>query len=413
METQAETEKNIWRNEYYCRYLEGGDDVKLTLMVDATNRCQLRCGYCYYGEKSNELMDVKKVLAACTKVATLFSQRLKGVNINYMGGEPLLAWDRILDLNELAKVYFNETGIPFHWSMTSNLVALDEAKTEHMIREKAGIHCSIDGPQDIHDRNRPFENGLGSFSKVVKNIPLALRITPDDTARVTVCPEDAERLPEITHEILDYGFKKVGLFPVNANGWTIKAVADWQKGIFDAFKLVQKIFGKEKEVITFIRPTIRGGESKKSFSYCGAGKGLWGIGVDGFLYFCHQMTNCKELAIIDAASSSVEKIRAAIEGSSLPPRTPAVFKSCSNCQALDFCEGGCWAVNFFTNGSAIMPEKSNCALSVATAEAIGKMMYIDEPIEYRQDLNGYPSCTGCQGGCMAECLCSCQPKLQG
>lgn len=275
----------------------------------------LRIYHNSYGHGSSTFL----LSAACTKVVALFPHRLKNVNINYIGGEPLLAWDRILDLNKLAKDYFKKMEIPFRWSMTSNIVDLDEAKSEHMIQEKAGIHCSIDGPTDIHDKNRPFANanGTGSFSKVAKNIPLALRITPNDTARVTVCPEDAQRMPEIAHEILNRGFNSVGLFPAQIDGWTADAVSNWQAGIAGAFELVQKTYGKEKAISTIIKPTVLG-DKPESFSYCGAGKGLWAIGVDGKLYFCHHMTNRKELAIIDAYSASVEKIRMAIESSSLP-----------------------------------------------------------------------------------------------
>lgn len=408
--------ENGIRNEYSCRYLEGSGKVGVSLMVDATNQCQLKCRYCYYGEKGTVHMSTSKVFAATQNMAALFGDKLKDVNIHYMGGEPLVAWNQILDLNEKSKAHFAKLGIPFRWSLTSNLVGLTEKRAEHMIREKAGIHCSIDGPADIHNRNRPFRSGKDSFAKVVKAIPLALQITPNDTARVTVCPEDAHRMPEIAHEILDRGFKTVGLFPAHMDGWGDEAFKGWQEGIAGAFDLVAKKYGREKRVSTIVRETPRGVQ-KNGFSYCGAGKGLWAIGVDGKLYFCHHMTNHHELAIVDASTASVEEIRRAIEGSPVPPRTNLPQDVCTQCPALFFCNGGCWSDNFLASGSSIAHEPSDCRLKVATVEAIGERMLIDPPKkrevigDQKQEgelkawciLYNNCDCDGCDGGCQGSC----------
>lgn len=150
-------------NVSFCNYHERESDFVLTLMIDATRRCQLRCRYCYFGEKSNEDMQISRVFQAIRNFVGVFGSKLRRVEFNYMGGEPLLSWNNILALNAISREYFSERSIQFSWAMTSNLIALDERKAEHMIAERAGIHCSIDGPAFIHDRNRPFRNGKPSL----------------------------------------------------------------------------------------------------------------------------------------------------------------------------------------------------------------------------------------------------------
>lgn len=395
-----ERNKPFRRNEYSCRYLESGSRTKINLMVDATNKCQLACTYCYYGKKGSRLMDVNKVFTASTKMAELFAGRLDEVKIHYIGGEPLLAWDRILDLNEMAKEHFEGLGIPFRWSMTSNLVALDERKADHMIREKAGIHCSIDGPADIHNCNRPFKGGKGSYAAVFKAIPLALKITPDDTARVTVRPEHAERMPEITHEILNQGFESIALFPATGGHWTKKNIDGWQNGISSAFDLIRRCHGDRKKLFTIISPSAQSTGKGKSFSYCGAGKGLWSIDVDGNIYMCHHMTNKRDLAIINAARASVTEIRSAIEFSEIAPQNDSIHEKCHGCEALDFCRGGCWTSNFFANKSSMIPHKEECLLRIATVNAIGEKMNLSD--------SGCNACTALlgSGGCSQDhCFC--------
>jgi len=416
-EGRQEDESLCVVNGYSCRYLEGSEKIGISLMVDATNDCQLNCRYCYYGKKGKQFMNVNNVFRACSNMAEIFSGRLEHVNIHYMGGEPLLAWDRILDLNRLAEEHFERQGIPFRWSMTSNLVGLDEKKAEHMIEEGAGIHCSIDGPAEIHNHNRPFKSGRGSFSRIAKAIPLALQITPSDTARVTILPKDARKMPDIAQDIFERGFKKVGLFPVNTGDWNKRAIDDWQAGIAGAFRMADKTYNGTRSVRTMIKKSGPREKEMQNFSFCGAGKGLWAIGMSGNLYFCHHHTNIEGMAIINAAASSVEEIRAAIEASCIPPKTSAVYKDCPNCPAINFCTGGCWADRLAINGCVDVPVLAHCALKVATVEAIGDAMPLSQNVikDPEQPQSDYRLCwLSCDSelhcpsseGCVGECSCN-------
>ena len=159
-------------NSVFAEFLERRRSVHLTFMIDATDDCQLRCRYCYFGRKGKKMMNIEAVLDGASNTVGVFRDKIRSVEFHYMGGEPLLAWREILALNANARRRFEEIGVEFRWSLTSNLVALDEAKAEHMVRESASIHCSIDGPPRIHDRNRPFESGATSFEQVASHVPL-------------------------------------------------------------------------------------------------------------------------------------------------------------------------------------------------------------------------------------------------
>jgi len=369
---EAECKGNLGGgNEYIGGYLDGKEEnLGLQLLVDATNRCQLKCGYCYYGDKGNQLMNVERVFRACVNVTQIFSDRLRKVCIHYMGGEPLLAWKRILELSEKFGPYLKEQGIEFEWGLTSNLVGRDEIKAQRMIKERASIHCSLDGPEEIQNRNRPFKSGQGSFAAVAKAIPLALQITPGDAARVTVRPADAKRMPEIAQDVFGRGFKTVGLFPAEGENWDREAVDDWRKGLEESLRLADGAKGK-RSILTLLTPYSFQSKKRQRFHFCGAGRGLWGIGVDGDLFFCHHMSNNKKLAIINAAEASVEEIKAAIRSSSLPPKTSAIPEACFKCSAFDFCDGGCWANNMLLGGQTEVPFPGHCAIKRATVETLG------------------------------------------
>ena len=84
---------------------ETGFKEEICLMIDATEACQLGCRYCYFRNKSSKSMDVMSVFESSRPIISWSKEKYKkkSVRFHYMGGEPLLAWDRILDLNKLGK----------------------------------------------------------------------------------------------------------------------------------------------------------------------------------------------------------------------------------------------------------------------------------------------------------------------
>ncbi len=380
------------QNQLFCQFLDGRDSVDLSLMIDATNNCQLNCRYCYYGRKGSRLMDVGKVFTATKNLAAVFNGKMREVNFHYMGGEPLLAWDQILDLNERARNFFVENGVKFNWSMTSNLIRLDEEKTDRMVREKAGIHCSIDGPPRIHNRNRPYRNGSPSFDDVAKNVPLALCVSPNDTARTTICPEDAADLVEIAECLFGLGFKQVGLFPNFKANWDQQAIENWQKAMNQAFEVYKP--NGHWPISTIVRPGIH--KDCDWFNYCGAGKAMWSIGVDGDIFPCHHLNNRPEYRTINGAAAS-EVIKKAIQSLTLTPRQSPIPAQCHECPAIKFCNGGCWADNLLSKGDSNQPREVDCQLRIATINAVGTNV-LDRPI-ISPSQDSPRACTYCDDRC--------------
>lgn len=384
----------------------------LNLMVDASNMCQLDCTYCYFGKKGCSLMNAKKVFEAVKKVVLAVGKKLELLSIHYMGGEPILGWKRILELNKKTKFFCEKKGIEFRWSMTSNLVGLTEGKKEFMLKEKAGIHCSIDGPKHVQNLNRPFSNGKGSFEIVDKHIGLALQITPNDTARVTVTPQSSHHLKEIAEYLFDKGFENIGLFPSFNMDWKEEDFAAWIKGIREASDVAML---KKKQISSVLHLKKR---EKPEFDFCGAGKGLWALDVKGFLYNCHRLTNYPEYALINAADSTAEEVKKAMIEKTLAPCNIQIPDKCKKCSALNYCSGGCWADNLCENNNVYLPESIACKFRQITHEALRE--YLDMPHmriggkdSIRMEIcciladwcilrDGHPKCDSCES-CYASC----------
>ncbi len=381
-----------------AKTLAKNNQASINFMIDATNICQLLCTYCYFGDKGKRKMNVFKVWQAVQNFLAAQLSTLKEVSFYYMGGEPMLAWDEIQQLNTLAKQSFDLQKIKFSWGMTSNLIALDEQKMKVMISQGAGIHCSIDGPAHIQDKQRPYVNGRGSFADVVKNIPFALNITPNDTARVTVTPDSVYYLMEISEFLLNQGFKVVGLFPAFNMNWTEETLNIWGEQIKQCFER----YGRKK-----ISTLIKYHGKKSEFTYCGAGRGLWALDIEGGLYHCHHLTNNRANMIIDAATATPEEITLAIKKSTLPPSDKSINETCQNCPALEFCNGGCWADNYLTNKLSTSPVPIECALRILTAKQIGQHLspqpQANKAITHNNCEYFCQGCEYCDGFCVTSC----------
>lgn len=145
-----------------------------SLLIQVTRDCNLRCKYCFYSGKytnirTHEMSYMKKEL--CMQIIDYFmlrSIRSSEINIGFYGGEPLLNFKLIKETVEYIEEKYPLSNIKY--SITTNATLLTPYIIEYLIKKNFLITISIDGPQNIHDANRIFANGSGSYNIVYKNI---------------------------------------------------------------------------------------------------------------------------------------------------------------------------------------------------------------------------------------------------
>lgn len=142
-----------------------------TLIIELTEKCNLRCTYCVFDESytkershSNNRID----LSLAKQRIQEFSNRAKqDAYIIFYGGEPLLEFDNIVKLTDYAKEIF---GNRVKFSFTTNGMALTPDKFEFLVSNDFLITISLDGFKINHDRYRLTINGNPSWDKIMKNM---------------------------------------------------------------------------------------------------------------------------------------------------------------------------------------------------------------------------------------------------
>lgn len=198
------------QNKFMHFHLENKVE-KLTLQV--TQNCNLRCTYCSYSGMYNQRSHSNNIMSYdMMKKSVDFlikhSIHSKKVDLGFYGGEPLLAFDKIKKLIIYIKQKYPYKELTY--SLTTNGTIFTDEIIQFLSENEFNVMVSIDGPKELHDKNRVFSNGEGSFDKMMKNL-LYIK----------------QKMPEF--------FSKISFNTVVAPGHDYKCVSDF----FDANEVIE------------------------------------------------------------------------------------------------------------------------------------------------------------------------------
>ncbi len=134
-----------------------------------THSCNLRCVYCnqmHAGSKwqDNEIQTIKRLLERA--VASL-----RFLDLTWWGGEPLLKISLIQHLSSYAIQLCDHYGVNYGANISTNGVLLSPDNCRTLKQCKVNrIQITIDGPQEIHDKQRLATNGSGTYKQVLTGI---------------------------------------------------------------------------------------------------------------------------------------------------------------------------------------------------------------------------------------------------
>jgi uncharacterized protein len=136
--------------------------------------CMLKCLYCYDDAQSRgEMMPLQIAKDAIdTIINNAIEQNIGDIIVGYHGGgEPTLNWPVLTGSYYYAKKRCKEENLKLTFSICSNGI-MTTKKALWIIENIQEVAISLDGPPEIQNKQRPFQNGKGSFEKVATTIDL-------------------------------------------------------------------------------------------------------------------------------------------------------------------------------------------------------------------------------------------------
>ena len=148
------------------------EPLSLSVMIKPVgSACPLSCRYCYYegaprGVMPHEVLEriITQTISSCDGPVAVF---------NWHGGEPLLAGlDFYREAVRLQKLVAG--GKIIENTIQTSGLPVTEAWARFFSEESFLVGLSIDGPEEVHDKNRRSSSGNGSFLPAVRAMALLL-----------------------------------------------------------------------------------------------------------------------------------------------------------------------------------------------------------------------------------------------
>lgn len=204
-----------------------GMSKHITFIV--TKDCQLACKYCYLvGKNAKERMPWEVAKQAIDYILEHEDEmEEESVVWDFIGGEPFLEIDLIDRICDYLKIemfkrnhhWFNS----YRFSFSTNGINYHTDKVQQFIKknqEHLSIGITIDGTEKKHNLNRIYKgDGHGSYSDVVRNIPLWLEQFPGAATKATISSADIPYIKESVLHLYSLGIHEVNINCVFEDVW--------------------------------------------------------------------------------------------------------------------------------------------------------------------------------------------------
>jgi len=144
----------------------------LTLWIHITDRCNLKCSYCYIPtiRKPTDIQEetLDGLRNKLLELVDLYD--IEKISLRLAGGEPFSKFSLWKDWVANLKEHFENSPCYLHVGCLTNMTIMNDEILEYVQKYKIGLGISLDGINDWHDKTRIYINGKPSFKTVSQNI---------------------------------------------------------------------------------------------------------------------------------------------------------------------------------------------------------------------------------------------------
>ncbi|MBI5295363.1 MAG: radical SAM protein [Chloroflexi bacterium] len=354
----------------------------LTSWLHLTDRCNLRCDYCYLPHVREDMSSETGRAAMDATFRSALANGFKQVKVKYAGGEPLLRFPLIVELHQYAQSLAHRHGIELEGVALSNGTLLTVEMVEAFKSLGVRLMISLDGLGAHHDLHRRYAGGRGSFVDVAEAVDLALvnGLTPNIS--VTVSGRTAVGLPDVMAWILERELPfSLNFYRENelsaAHGDMRLEEQKIIEGMSAAFKVIENNLPRRP----FLGGIIDRANLSASHTHtCGVGQNYLVFDQNGQVAKC-QMHICKPVTDMNAADplAVIRLDQAGVQNISVDEK-----EGCKSCEWKYWCAGGCPLETYRATGRYDV-QSPNCNIYKALfpealrLEGLRLLKYQDDP----------------------------------
>lgn len=144
------------------------EETSLNLIILPHEGCNFKCTYCY--ETFSGAKMKPSTVSGLKRFVSSGIDKYKMLKVYWFGGEPLLGKNMIFDLSSSFISSCEDIAI-YEASMTTNGYLLSPETATTLI--KLGVRnfqVTLDGPQAVHNKNRPLKNHGPTYGRIMRNL---------------------------------------------------------------------------------------------------------------------------------------------------------------------------------------------------------------------------------------------------
>ena len=358
--------RSFERQGLVCRFDERGlldsmgrlyaaEPHAIGLVICPTLACNFRCPYCFEdrvsGTMSQQVQDDVVALAS-----RLFdASRARALQVNWFGGEPLLAPDIIESLSKRLIALAHERGATYEAGIITNGYLLTQEIADMLGRNLVDeAQITLDGLAASHDQTRHLAGGGPTFSRITKNLrelhlPFRVHVRHNvhagNVGDIAALEALVEQIAKESGNELDY----------------LHAVVTRNESTDRRGERTELLSSADELRIRLELEAQRFGRGRAH--YCLANS-MWGLGIDhlGNLYKCWEVVDKPQYSFGAARDwDPYDPLATAshpdLLTSYLNTACPVPDEECQECLWLPHCIGGCPHRRLYDGGRACVPYK--------------------------------------------------------
>ncbi len=327
------------------------------LALHVTHGCNFACSYCYNASGGNPRKGMTAEMGRRILEKAFQELPASQLSFDFLGGEPLLAFETILEIMAFGRDLEQKYQKSASFLMQTNGALLTPDRVRCLREFRVGVGVSLDGPAEIHDRNRCLQGGGPTHHRVVTNLMRAreqgLSVTP-----LGVISEPADFPRVLDYLVEELGFEVLRLNPCSSLGRArgrFEAGGERAESFHRGFmEMVDKAWhhsrrtGRPLAVLNLSEMLVNLISKRRDQmcmrSPCGLGDAILSFSGEGQVFACEEYEEATkgtfylgeleelELGALASGSTRVQALRR---------RRVENIPRCSRCPVRRFCGGGC------------------------------------------------------------------------
>lgn len=318
------------------RSIYGIGQDEAIFVIAPTLCCNAKCFYCFeYDSKTGIMTD--DVLNETYLFITNEAKNKTKIILNWFGGEPLIAYEKVMKLGGMIKEFCNSNNIVYECKMFTNGLLLTKNRVKSMKECIAlkKVQITFDGFRDYHNKVKNFGIETSAFDVIIENINYLIDENIKVVIRINISKENESSVKGLINYLVSFDKIKSNAFiyfyPLvnytNTDDDRFLNIVEYEKYLSKYYNMLYEV----GYYVTYNQISFKPLESS-----CGLLKiNNYAIDDCGYLYKCDHVLGDVKYSIGNVKDGVF------INNNYMNKLDANINEECYNCSLLPQCQGGC------------------------------------------------------------------------